>query len=68
MTSPDAFRLTPQATGLLPLSWIMSDEPPELAPHDLELAKIEMGLGDRDECMRVIDVGRTVVLDVADAT
>ena len=46
----------------------MSDEPPELAPHDLELAKIEMGLGDRDECMRVIDVGRTVVLDVADAT
>lgn len=43
----------------------MSDEPPELAPHDLELAKIEMGLGDSDT-MRVVDVGKTVVLDVED--
>jgi hypothetical protein len=44
----------------------MSDEPPELAPHDLELAKIEMGLGDRTEIMAITQPGRTVVLDVAD--
>lgn len=37
-----------------------------MAPHDLALAKAEMGLGDRPEIMRVVDVGRTVVLDVSD--
>lgn len=49
-------------------TWEMSDEPPQLPPHDLEIAKAKMGLGNREEVMRLVDVGQTLVLDVEDTS
>ncbi|KAL7408976.1 beta-lactamase superfamily domain-containing protein [Mrakia frigida] len=42
-------------------TWIMSDEPPTLAPQDVWRAKEEMRLKDED-LLRIVNVGRTVEL------
>lgn len=41
----------------------MSDEPPSLPPTDVELAKARLGLAGERDLMRVVNPGRTIVLD-----
>lgn len=47
-------------------TWIMSDEPPTLAPQDVWRAKEEMGLKGDDELMRIVNVGRTMMVEEPD--
>lgn len=41
----------------------MSDEPPTLAPQDVWIAKEEMGLKGEEDLMRIVNVGRTIVVE-----